>query len=141
VVGDQLPHRGRLPAAGQGDGPFEADDDDLTDAVQVVGRHRAEQAAGLIAQAAERYAADPEVQMLAAESKLVDRKDPQGAIAALNAVQLPADNRFMAFRKAGLLADAYEATGRKPEAAAALEAMLKVFPNARLQQRLDALRK
>ena len=46
-----------------------------------------------------------------------------------------------AFRKAGLLADAYEATGRKPEAAAALEAMLKVFPNARLQQRLDALRK
>ena len=102
---------------------------------------RAEDAAKLIAQAAERYPADPEVQMLAAESKLVDRKDAQGAIDALNAVQLPADNRFMAFRKAGLLADAYEATGRKPEAAAALEAVLKVFPNGRLQQRLDALRK
>ena len=62
-------------------------------------------------------------------------------IDALNAAQLPADNRFMAFRKAGLLADAYDAMGRKPEAAAALEAVLKVFPNGRLQQRLDALRK
>ena len=30
---------------------------------------------------------------------------------------------------------------RKPEAAAALEAVLKVFPNGRLQQRLDALKK
>jgi hypothetical protein len=56
-------------------------------------------------------------------------------------VQLPADNRFMAFRKAGLLADAYEAAGRKADAAAALEAVVKVFPNGRLQQRLDALRK
>jgi hypothetical protein len=79
--------------------------------------------------------------MLAAESKLVDRKDPQGAIDTLTALQLPADNRFMAFRKGGLLADAYEAAGRKAEAAAALDAVLKVFPNARLQQRLDALRK
>jgi hypothetical protein len=78
--------------------------------------------------------------MLAAESRLVDRKDPQGAIDALLAVQLPPDNRFMAFRKATLLADAYEATGRTAEAEAALEAVLKAFPNARLQQRLDALR-
>jgi uncharacterized membrane protein len=102
---------------------------------------RNEQAATLITQAAERYPADPEVQMLAAESKLVDRKDPQAAIDALTAVQLPADNRFMAFRKAGLLADAYEAAGRKADAAAALDAVLKVFPNARLQQRLEALKR
>ena len=102
---------------------------------------RTEQAATLIAQAAGRYPGDPEVQMLAAESKLLDRKDPQGAIEALNALQLPADNRFMAFRKGGLLADAYEAAGRKADAAAALDAVLKVFPNARLQQRLESLRR
>jgi hypothetical protein len=105
---------------------------------RAAGRH--DQAARLIAQAAERYGGDPEVLMLAAESRLVDRKDPQGAIDALTRVQLPADNRFMAFRKAELLADAYEAAGRKPEAAAALEAVLKAFPNPRLQRRLDALK-
>jgi len=105
---------------------------------RAAGRH--DQAATLIAQAAERYPADPEVQMLAAESKLIDRKDPQGAIDTLNATQLPSDNRFMAFRKGGLLADAYEAAGRKADAAAALDAVLKVFPNGRLQQRLDGLR-
>jgi len=102
---------------------------------------RADQAATLIAQAAERFAGDPEVQMLAAESKLLDRKDPQGAIDALTALQLPGDNRFMAFRKAGLLADAYEAAGRKADAIAALESLLKAFPNPRLQARLDALKK
>src|SRR6185436_12934448 len=101
---------------------------------------RPEQAATLIAQAAERYRTDPEVQMLAAESKLLDRKDPQGAIDALTAVQLPADNRFMAFRKAGLLADAYEVAHRPADAAAALDAVLKEYPNARLQQRRDALK-
>ena len=101
---------------------------------------RPEQAAELITQAAARSASDPEVQLLVAESRLLDRKDPQGAIDALLAAQLPADNRFMAFRKAGLLADAYEAAGRKSDAVAALERVLKVFPNVRLQQRLDALK-
>jgi uncharacterized membrane protein len=101
---------------------------------------RSQQAATLIDQAAARYAADPEVQMLAAESMLLDRKDPQRAIDGLNALRLPPDNRFMAWRKAGLLADAYEAAGRRADAAAALDAVVKVFPNDRLQQRRDALR-
>ena len=57
------------------------------------------------------------------------------------ALQLPSDNRFMNFRKAGLLTDAYEAAGRKADAIAALESTLKVFPNPRLQQRLDALKR
>jgi hypothetical protein len=79
--------------------------------------------------------------MLAAESQLVDRKNPQAAIDALTALQLPSDNRFMNFRKAGLLTDAYEAAGRKADAIAALESTLKEFPNPRLQQRLDALKR
>jgi len=102
---------------------------------------RADQAADLIAQAATRFPSDPEVRMLAAESQLVDRKNPQAAIDALTALQLPSDNRFMNFRKAGLLTDAYEAAGRKADAIAALESTLKEFPNPRLQQRLDALKR
>jgi uncharacterized membrane protein len=101
---------------------------------------RPEQAAALIGHAAGRFPADLEVQLLAAESQLVDRKNPQAAIDALMAVQVPDDSRVLRTRKASLLADAHEAAGRKTEAAAALEAVLKVFPNARLQQRLDALR-
>ena len=102
---------------------------------------RAEQAADLIAQAAARFPSDPEVRMLAAESQLLDRKNPEAAIAILQALQLPADNRFMHFRRAGLLADAHEAAGRKANAITALERTLKAFPNPRLQQRLDALKR
>lgn len=102
---------------------------------------RAAQAADLIAQAAKRFPSDPEVGMLAAESLLVDQKNPQGAIDALAALQVPADNRFMAFRKATLQADAYEAAGQKDAAIAALEGILKTFPNPRIQQRIEALKK
>jgi uncharacterized membrane protein len=102
---------------------------------------RNEQAAALIAQAAERYRSDPEVQLLAAESQLLDRRNAEAAIDALKVIRLPDDNRFMAFRKATLLADAYEAAGRKADAIPALESTLKAFPNPRLQQRLDGLKK
>jgi hypothetical protein len=47
----------------------------------------------------------------------------------------------MAFRRATLQADADEALGRKDAAIAALEPILKAFPNPRLQQRIDALKK
>jgi uncharacterized membrane protein len=101
---------------------------------------RPEQAATLIAQAADRFPAHLEVQLLAAESQLVDRKNAQAAIDALMAVQVRDDSRVLRQRKATLLADAYEAAGRKADAAAALESVLKVFPNDRLRQRLDALK-
>jgi len=102
---------------------------------------RAEQAAALLAAAAERFPSDPEVRMLAADSLLKDQKNPQGALDALAKVEVPANNRFMAFQRANLQADAYEALGQKDAAAAALEPLLKAFPNPRLQQRIDALRK
>jgi tetratricopeptide (TPR) repeat protein len=102
---------------------------------------RADQAADLLSAAAVRFPADPEVQMFAAESLLRDRKNPQGALDALAKVTLPPANRFMAFQYATLQADAYEALGRKDAAASALESVLKTFPNPRLQQRVDGLRK
>jgi uncharacterized membrane protein len=101
---------------------------------------RADQAADLLSAAAARFPADPEVQMLAADSLLRDRKNSQGALDALAKVTLPPGNRFMAFQHATLQADAYEALGQKDAAAAALESVLKTFPNPRLQQRADTLR-
>ena len=102
---------------------------------------RTDQAAALLAAAAARFPDDPEVQMLAADSLLRDRKNPQGALDALATVTLPPGNRFMAFQHATLQADAYEALGRKDAAASSLESVLKTFPNPRLQQRVDALRR
>jgi len=102
---------------------------------------RSEQAAELLSAAAAQFPADPEVRMLEADSILRDRKNPQGALDALEKIDLPSDNRFMAFQHATLQADAYEALGRKDAAAAALEAVVKTFPNQRLQQRIDTLRK
>ena len=103
------------------------------------GRH--EQAATLITQAADRFRGDLEVQLLAAESQLLDRKNPQAAIEALMAITVPDDSRPLVSRKATLLADAYEAAGRKPEAIATLDRLLQIYPNTRLQQRLDGLRR
>jgi len=102
---------------------------------------RADQAAALLSAAAARFPADPEVRTLEADSMLRDRKNPQGAIEALAKIDLPPGNRFIAIQHATVLADAHEALGQKDAAAAALESVVKTFPNARLQQRLDALRK
>ena len=101
---------------------------------------KAEQAATLIVDTVNRFPADPELRLLAAESSLLDRKDAQAALAALGQIQLPDQNRVLAFRKATLLADAYVAAGQKEAAVAALEGVLKTFPNPRLQKRIDELK-
>lgn len=101
---------------------------------------QADRAAELFVTAQNRFPADAEVQLLAAESMLLDRKNPQAALEGLAKVTVPAENRFLSIRLASLQADAYEATGRKDDAVKALEALLARFPNPRLQQRLDALK-
>ena len=102
---------------------------------------RPEQAAALMSAAARQFPSDPEVRMFAAESLLRDRRDPHAALDALAAITLPSGNRFMAFQRANLQADAFEAIGQREAAAAALEAVLETFPNPRLRQRADTLRK
>ena len=99
------------------------------------------EAAALITAAATRFSSDPEVALLAAESLIIDQKNPQAAVDALKPIQVPAENRFLVARRATLLADAYEATGRKDLAIAELESMLKSLPNPRLQRRVDELKK
>jgi uncharacterized membrane protein len=99
-----------------------------------------ERAAELIATAVKRFPADLEVQLLAAESLLLDSKNPQSAIEALSTVNVPAENRILGFRRATLQADAFEAAGQKDDALTALEGVLARFPNPRIQQRADALK-
>jgi hypothetical protein len=97
-------------------------------------------AAGLISMTAKRFPADAELQMLSAESLLLDEKNPQGALDALAAVTPPEGNRILLSRKATLQADAYEAAGQKDQAIAVLEKTVAAFPSPRLQQRIDKLK-
>ena len=98
-------------------------------------------AAALIKQALDRFSSDLEVQLLAAQSLLVDLKNPQGAIEALGTISVPEEDRILRIRRAALQADAFEAAGQRDAAIAVLEAVTMALPNPRLQQRLDALRR
>jgi hypothetical protein len=98
-------------------------------------------AADLIALALRRHPEDVEVQLLAAESLLLDGKNPQAAIDALNTIQVAQDNRPQRIRRALLQSDAFAAAGQRDAAVAVLQPLIEAFPgNARLQLRLDALR-
>ncbi len=102
---------------------------------------RPEDAAALIELAARRFPADPGVQLAAAESLLVDRKDAAAAVAALERASVPSDDRRLRARRAFLLADAFESQGDKPRALAALEPLGAEFPqNERLRKRIEQLR-
>lgn len=102
---------------------------------------RSEQAAELIALAARRFSSDLEVRLLAAESHLLDQKDPQRAIDALAAIEVPPDNRALRTRRALLQADAFEAGGQKDAAIAVLQPILEAYPTAtRVKDRLAALK-
>jgi len=102
---------------------------------------RPEDAAALIELAARRFPADPGVQLAAAESLLLDRKDAAAAVAALERTSVPPDDRRLRMRRASLLADAFESQGNKPAALAALEPLSAEFPqNERLKKRIEQLR-
>lgn len=98
---------------------------------------KSESAAQLISAAASRNPSDPEWQMVAAESMLIDQKNPQAAIDALAALEPTPQLRL---RKGMLQADAFEAMGRTDAAIAVLQALVSQTPNARVQQRIDKLR-
>ena len=97
-------------------------------------------AAMLMKQAAQRFPSDPEVQLLAAESLLVDEQNPRGAIDALAAVNIPEGNRSARMQRATLQADAFEAVGEKDAAVAILQAIVSTYPSPRIQQRIDTLK-
>jgi uncharacterized membrane protein len=97
---------------------------------------RSQSASQLLKDAATRYGSDPEVRLVAAESILLDEKNPKGAIDALASIDPPPQLRV---RKAMLQADAFEAIGQKDAAIAVLQAIVSQTPNPRVQQRIDQL--
>jgi uncharacterized membrane protein len=99
-------------------------------------------AADLFAQAAKQFPDNMDVQLGAAESQLLDRRDPQGAIDQLRRLMPPSDNRFMRIRYGMLLADALEASGQRAAAIATLQQLQSAFPNVgRIRQRIEQLQR
>jgi uncharacterized membrane protein len=100
---------------------------------------RLEDAAALIEVAARRFPDDAAVQVLAAESLLQDRHDPQTALALLQRSVVPQDDRQLHFRQGWLTADAFDALGQTDRARATLQALQAEFPDsARVRRRLAA---
>ncbi|MFN8060690.1 MAG: DUF2231 domain-containing protein [Vicinamibacterales bacterium] len=98
-------------------------------------------AAALADQMSKRFPGESDVQLFAAESRLVDMKDATAALETLRGMNLSQGTPFTRMRHASLSADAYEALGQKDSAIAALQSAVEVFPNnARLKDRLAKLK-
>jgi predicted Zn-dependent protease len=97
-------------------------------------------AAAAFEQLAAKYPDDPSIQLLRAQSLVVDQHDGRAALAALARITVPADNRFFRFQYDYTKADAYVAAGAVDSARATLEALSQAFPNnPRIKQRLAQL--
>lgn len=89
----------------------------------------------------QRFPDDANVQLLRAESQVLDLKDGKAALATLARISAPPDNRLLSTRIAFLKADAYLASGFRDSARVTLEALSQAFPdNPRIKQRLERLR-
>jgi hypothetical protein len=79
------------------------------------------------------------VQLLVAESKLVDLQDPAAALEVLGRISVPKEQRSLRLRHGLLLVDALLKKGQRDAAAAALQSLRTEFPNSRqVQQRMQA---
>jgi predicted Zn-dependent protease len=93
----------------------------------------------LAEEAVRRFPGDPGVQIMAAESKLLDGHDAAAAMDMLGRLVVPSANRRLRLQQGLLLADALEAAGQKEGARATLQSLLADFPNSeRLKKRLQA---
>jgi uncharacterized membrane protein len=90
---------------------------------------RGEEAALLLDTAQRRFPGDVEVQLLAAESRLLDRKDAAAAMAALAQISVPKDAPRLRARHGLLMVDALLATGQKDAARAALQGLRAELPD------------
>jgi uncharacterized membrane protein len=101
---------------------------------------RAEEAARLTDELARQLPDDPTVKLLSIESRLRDRNDSKGALAALAAFQPPPEERFLEIRKGMIMSDAYVAAGYPDSARLVLKDLAQRFPQARfVQDALDRL--
>jgi uncharacterized membrane protein len=101
---------------------------------------RLDAAAEMIDQMARRWPDDLSIKLMAAESKLLDKKDPAAALAALAAINVPPQDMRATVRRGYIRADAYVAAGKKDSAKVVLEELVRAFPeNARIKERLSRL--
>jgi uncharacterized membrane protein len=109
-------------------------------AMQERAAKRPEAAAQTLELMTQRFPGDPNVQLLHAESQLLDLKDAKAALTTLAQITVPQDNRALTSRMAFLKADAYAAAGFKDSARVTLETLSQAFPNnPRIKQRLQQL--
>jgi uncharacterized membrane protein len=99
-------------------------------------------AARLLEEAGRRYPGDTGIQLLVAESKLLDLKDPAAAVEMLSHLSIPKEDRRLRMRHGLLTADALEAAGQKDAARAFLQGLSSDYPdNERIRKRLLAVGK
>ena len=103
---------------------------------------RRAEAADLIDLAARRFPQDIDWQLVAADSLIQDRKDPQTALQRLSTIQVAEGDTRSRVRIGMLKATAEQAAGDLASARATLEALKAQFPeNAQIQRRLADLAK
>lgn len=103
---------------------------------------RAEDAARLTDELLRQKPDDPTVRFLAIESKLRDRKDPQGALNDLALMRVPADDPRLAPRHGILTAQALVAAGMRDSARVVLTALAQRFPQSQsIKSALENLNK
>ena len=97
-------------------------------------------AARLLQELGRRMPNDTNVRFLQIESTLRDARNPAGALAALDSVSVPANDRRLQVRLGSLRADALAAAGKKDSARAVIQGLLARFGNnPRLKQQLDRM--
>lgn len=101
---------------------------------------RTAEANDLLMQAARRFPTAVEVQLVAAESQMTDRRDPQGALEMLRKISVPEDDPRLRVRHGFLTADALALAGQREGAVAVLQQLARQYPeDARIKQRIDAI--
>ena len=96
----------------------------------------------LIQMLVDRNPTDLTTRLMWAESLLLDKKDPNAALTALDSVQVKADDARFRPRRDMLVADALRQAGRVDSARAVLQATAAQFPaNVRVKAKLDSLGK
>jgi len=74
---------------------------------------------------------DPTVKLISIQSMIEDQNDAKGALAALAALPVPADNPRFALRKGMMQSEAFDSLGQKDSARAVLEQLQQQFPQAK----------
>jgi uncharacterized membrane protein len=96
-------------------------------------------AARLLEEMARRYPSDLDVQLLVAESRLVDLKDAGAALEVLGRISIPKEQRRLRLRHGCLMVDALFKKGQREAAMAALQTLRTEFPDEpEVQRRMQA---